>query len=610
MCGIAGIVNFNGKSVEKGRIRTMLDKMQHRGPDDEGIFMDANNGMGFVRLSILDLTAAGHQPMFTADGSHCIIFNGEVYNYLEIRRELEEKYTFKSITDTEVVLYSYLEWGSECLHRFNGMFAFVIYNIVDKSMFGARDRFGIKPFYYNLSEEEFIFANEIPALLSVMRSKPGPNEEVILNYLLLNRTNYSKNTFFDQILKLAPGHFFKLKNNEFKTVRWYSLRQAVKGQSGFNTPAEYYNLFKASVDLQLRSDVPVGICLSGGLDSSAIASVILCEHKHDRFNSYSAVYDGKDKADESEYINEFRGSAINMHFTRPDHKSLMKDLDLYLETLCEPVPGTSEYAEFKVMELAKKHSTVILSGQGADEVLGGYEYFFGAYLKELLTGFKLRAFFLEVLKQRKFGMFQKSLKYLVFFLIPAWMKLFMLKDRRVLVEREFRRKYRKSPLALLRNLYGFTTLKDYFIRHFEYKFEHHLMWADKSGMCFSIETRFPFLDHRLVEKTLKTKASLIMKDGWTKYILREAFEGVMPEKIRKRVSKIGFATPENDWLRTEVFRNFINELLDSRQFNNRLYFNPPAIRKLWQDHLSGKVNEANSIWKIVHLELWLQKYID
>lgn len=610
MCGIAGIVNFKGQAIENGRIRAMMDKMNHRGPDDEGIFLNANTGLGFVRLSIIDLTPAGHQPMFTNDGRHCIIFNGEVYNYLELRKVLEEKYAFKSHTDSEVVLYSYLEWGSECLGRLNGMFAFVIYNIQEESLFGVRDRFGIKPFYYHLSGDEFIFASEIPPILSAMRSKPEPNEEVILNYLLLNRTNYSSDTFFEQITKLPPGHFLELKEKVFQINQWYNLRNEIKGKVGFDSPAEYYKLFKDSIDLQLRSDVPVGICLSGGLDSSAIASAILKEHKHDKFNSYSAVYADTDKADESEYINEFQGSGMNMHFIHPDHLSLMRDLDQYLETLCEPVPGTSEYAEFKVMELAKSHSTVILNGQGADEVLGGYEYFYGAYLKELLFGLKFREFYSEILKQRKFRTLNKSLKYLIFFMLPARLKLVLLKDRREMVNRKFLLKHQIASINLLKNLYGFSTLQDYFLRHFEYKFEHHLMWADKSGMHFSVETRFPFLDHRLIERTLNTKTELIIKDGWTKYILREAFEGLMPEKIRKRKSKIGFETPENNWLRTDIFKSFIENILDSEQFNNRPYFNPLAIKKLWNDHLLGKVNEANTIWKIVHLELWLRKFID
>ena len=610
MCGIAGIIDFRNNDIDQGRIKAMMDKMRHRGPDDEGLYLDNNVGLGFVRLSILDLSPAGHQPMFSEDGGYCIIFNGEVYNYLEIRKELEGKYNFRSNTDTEVVLNSFLEWGSDCLEKFNGMFAFAIYNLKNRSVFGARDRFGIKPFYYRLSGDEFIFASEIPPILHVMPEKPKANDPVILNYLLLNRTNYSTDTFFEGIKKLPPGHYFELAGHEFKTFQWYSVRKKIDDTADFISADEYSELFRKSIDLQLRSDVPVGICLSGGLDSSAIAATILKEHRHERFNSYSAVYNIPDKADESEYINEFRGSSMEMHFTSPDEHSLMQDLDIYIEALCEPVPGTSEYAEFKVMELAKKHSTVILNGQGADEVLGGYEYFYGAFLKELLLKGRFRKFLTEIFEQRKFGNFRKSIKYLIFFLLPSKAKILMLKDRRLLLDKTFLKKYRSDSLKTLRNLYGFSSLKDYFIRHFEHKFEHHLMWADKSGMHFSIEARFPFLDHQLIEKTLATQTDLIIKNGWTKYILREAFEGVMPDKIRLRKSKIGFATPEHQWLRTEKMKNLINGIFDSSSFNNRHYFNPVEVRKLWNAHLYGRVKEANTIWKFVHLELWLRKYID
>jgi len=609
MCGIAGIVNFDGNKIDKAKLYQMMNTMKHRGPDDEGYFIDDTVGLAMVRLSIIDLSQAGHQPMFSSDGRYCIVFNGEVYNYIELRETLKRKYIFKSETDTEVVLYSYIEWGEQCLAKFNGMFAFTIYDTATKSLFGARDRFGIKPFYFHKSSHQFIFASDTPPLLKVMPGKPTVNDAAVMNYLMLNRTNYSEETFFKEIIKLSPGSFFTLNNLVFKVKRWYALRVSSSGKS-FKSSEEYYNSLKKSVQLQLRSDVPVGICLSGGLDSSAIASIILKEYPHTEFHSYSAVYNPGDKADEQEFIKEYEGTQLKMHYTSPNHEGLLDDLDQYIEMLSEPVPGTSEYAEFKVMQLAQQHSTVILNGQGADEVLGGYEYFYGAYLKELLFKFKIRKLIHEVNSLKKHHTLKKSLKYLLFFMLPSRLKMIMLKDRRHLINKHFYKQNCSYSLKLIKQLYNFPTLKDYFFNHFAYKFEHHLLWADKSGMRFSVETRFPFLDHNLIESTIDCAPDMILKNGWTKHILREAMTGVLPEKIRTRKSKIGFETPEHDWIRQAHYVKFIKEIFQSASFKNRKYFNQDNIKALYQKHLDGTVNEANTIWKIIHLELWFRKYID
>jgi asparagine synthase (glutamine-hydrolysing) len=609
MCGIAGIVNFDGKKVDKAELYQMMNAMKHRGPDDEGYFIDDTVGLAMVRLSIIDLSHAGHQPMFSSDGRYCIVFNGEVYNYIELRETLKEKYVFSSNTDTEVVLNSFIEWGDQCLDKFNGMFAFTIYDKATKSLFGARDRFGIKPFYYHKSSHQFIFASDIPPLLKIIPRKPTVNDAAVMNYLMLNRTNYSEETFFKEIIKIPPGAFFTLNNSVFKIKRWYDLHISSSGKS-FKSPGEYYNSLKESVQLQLRSDVPVGICLSGGLDSSAIASIILKEYPHSEFHSYSAMYNPGDKGDEQEFIKEYEATLLKMHYTSPSHKGLLDDLDQYIEMLSEPVPGTSEYAEFKVMQLAKQHSTVILNGQGADEVLGGYEYFFGAYLKELLFKFKIPKLINEVNSLKKNHTLKKSLKYMIFFMTPSYLKMILLKDRRRLINKDFYKQHFSYSLKLIKQLYNFPTLKDYFFSHFAYKFEHHLLWADKSGMCFSVETRFPFLDHNLVESTIDCEPDMILKSGWTKHILREAMTGVLPEKIRTRKSKIGFETPEHDWIRQPHYVKFIKEIFQSVSFKNRKYFNQENIKTLYQKHLDETVNEANTIWKIIHLELWLRKYID
>ncbi|NOU48479.1 MAG: asparagine synthase (glutamine-hydrolyzing), partial [Bacteroidales bacterium] len=266
MCGISGIINFNNSPVEENQLRVMMKKIKHRGPDDEGIFIDNNVGLGFVRLSILDLSPAGHQPMFSHDKRYIIVFNGEVYNYLEIRDELKHKYAFETGTDTEVILAAYQEWGELCLDKFNGMFAFVIFDIKTKDIFGARDRYGIKPFYYYRDDRQFIFASEIKSILPLIDKKA--NDIAIYDYLLYNRTDHTDETFFQNIHKLQHGSYFKICNGKFDFFKWYVLNEKIINSE--ITTEEYRKLFNNSLALRLRADVPVGVSLSGGIDSSSI----------------------------------------------------------------------------------------------------------------------------------------------------------------------------------------------------------------------------------------------------------------------------------------------------------------------------------------------------
>lgn len=609
MCGIAGIINFNNNPVDELSISKMIRAMKHRGPDDEGMFFEHHVGLGFVRLSILDLSQSGHQPMVSENGRYIIVFNGEVYNYVELKEKLKEKYQFNSNTDTEVVLKSYIEWGESCLDKFNGMFAFAIYDTIEKTLFGARDRFGIKPFYYFYNYNQFIFASDIPPILTNQNVSAFPNNEVIFNYLLTNRTNYSEKTFFDNILKLNPGHKFKIENKKLTISQWYNIENH-NITEGFNSSTEYDKVFIEAIKIQLRSDVPIGICLSGGLDSSSIAAVLLKAFKVNNLHAYSAIYNKGDVGDEQDFIHIFSNEKMNMHFVKPTAESFLNDIDEYVNALSEPVPGTSEYAEFKVMQLAKQYSTVILNGQGADEVLGGYDYFYSAYLKELILKFYFLQFLKECFYLKKHNKLLPTLKYLLFFLAPINIKRYILKKKNNIFKPKFYYNNKIYATQIIKQFYTFKSLKKFFKNHFKHKFEHHLLWADKSGMYFSLETRFPFIDHHLIEKTLSTSNSNILKNGWTKNILREAMINKLDDKIRLRKDKVGFETPEAEWIREPAFKNFINEIINSTSFNNRPYFDANKIKLLVNQHNAYKANHANLIWKTIHLELWLRKFID
>ncbi len=647
MCGICGIIKYDNSAPETEKIQKMMSVMKHRGPDDEGMFTEGNIGLGFVRLSILDLSPLGHQPMFSdgkalsAEGKalkpgqypqalsaerlaqerYVIVYNGEVYNYLELRDELRDKgYAFKSNTDTEVVLNSFIEWGEDCLNKFNGMWALVIYDREKKEIFCARDRYGIKPFYYYQDEEQFIFASEIPPILSILNKKPTANNQAIFDYLVFNRTDQTEQTFFKEIKKLQHGHTLKIQNSKFKIQKWYELRDRVKNTEGFRSAEEYRELFSSAVGLRLRSDVPVGVCLSGGLDSSSITSILLKDYEKKDLNTFSAVY-GKDKrGDETEFINLYRNEAkiptsrdehtiSNMFYTSPCAETLYEDMLTFIKAHGEPIPSTAPYAQFKVMQLAQSNVVVTLDGQGADEELAGYHYFFGFYFKDLLKKFRWIKLFSEMFSYVKIHKSIYGIKTFAYFLLPRFLKTKARVGEKGYLFPGFTDTYSKNN-TIAGELYNSKSLNEALLDHFEYKLEHLLKWEDRNSMWYSLESRVPFLDYRLVEKTLASPSDTKIKDGMTKHILREAMKSILPEKIRMRKDKIGFMTPEDEWFRTGVFKDLILEILNSESFKNRKIIDSEKVKSLYQKHLNKEIQISKEIWKWINLELWFREFID
>ena len=606
MCGISGIINFNNKPVEETNIRVMMHKMKHRGPDDEGLFIDDTIGLGFVRLSILDLSPAGHQPMFSKDGQYVIVFNGEVYNYIEIREELKPKYTFVTGTDTEVILAAYQEWGEECLNRFNGMFAMAIYNVKTKEIFTARDRFGIKPFYYYQDEERFLFASEIKSILPLISNKK-PNNDIIYDYLLFNRTDHTENTFFKNIKKLPHGFRLKIKNDEVSIKKWYNLSDKLKNNQNL-TPKEYRELFKDSLKLRLRADVPVGVTLSGGIDSSSIVASLINDFKLLDLNTYSAVFD-KEPSDESEFIDQFKSILKNMHFISPNAEDFMENILEFINAHNEPIPDTSPFVQYKVMELASSEVKVTLDGQGADEQLAGYHYFFGSYYIELFKRFKFLKFIKENIYYFKNHKSINALKFFIYYLLPSSFQNKVSSQIFSSINADFFNA-NKDRKKINKMLYNPKSLNESLLQHFEYKLEHLLKWEDLNSMHFSIESRVPFLDHRLVEATLSTPSFQKINRGETKHILRESLKDILPVKITQRKDKKGFDTPQDKWFRTEKLKNYIFELINSESFKSRGYFNSEIANVQYKKHLEGKIDISKEIWKWINLELWFRKFID
>ena len=614
MCGICGIINFDQSPVSAESIQTMMAIQKHRGPDDDGVFVENNIGLGFVRLSILDLSSAGHQPMFSADDRYVAVYNGEIFNYIELREELKALgHPFKSDTDTEVLLCAYQQWGEACLHRFNGMWAFVIYDRQEKTIFAARDRYGIKPFYYYLTDSFLAFASEIPPLLRLLPGKPEPDQQSIFDYLVFNRTDQTERTFFSDIKKLQHGHCFSLNPADSLSAlpirKWYDLRNRVTNAEGFETPNAFYDMFSSAVGLRLRSDVPVGVCLSGGLDSSSIVSVLLKEYQQKDLNTFSAVYPPGWYGDESEFINLYRPELKHMFFTTPDAMTLQADLATFVRAHAEPIPSTSPYAQFKVMALAKDHVVVTLDGQGADEELAGYHYFYGFYYKDLLRQGRVGKLAKEIRRYVNIHHSLYGIKTFLYFLLPQKLRTLARINEKGYLNHEFAHAY-QSRNTISGSLYSADSLKDALLDHFEYKLEHLLKWEDRNSMWFSLEARVPFLDHRLVEKILAAESDMIIRNGETKYILRQAMKGVLPEAIRTRQDKMGFETPQDQWFRTKTWQKVIFGVLQSQTFRQRNLIDAESALQKYRQHLDGRVNIAREIWKWIHLELWFREFVD
>ena len=603
MCGISVIINKKEK-VNKNKILKMMDTMKHRGPDDQDFWVDKNIGMGFVRLSILDLSKKGRQPMFL-DDRYIIVFNGEIYNYIELKKELVSKgYSFNSNTDTEVILAAYDCWGKDCINRFNGMWAFSIYDRLNNSFFISRDRFGIKPLYYSFSDDALIFSSDIPSILAISNNSHSINDSVMYDYLALNRTNHSNETFFDNIFRLLPGHNAIISDFNVKIERWYNLENNVKNI--VNNQNGIVPILKTAINEQLRSDVPIGLCLSGGLDSSSIASMMLEEIQFNDFHTFSAIYDDTFEKNEEKYINLYKDKIKNMHYVRPNIDSLVKDFDEFVTAMVEPVTTSSEYAEFKVMQLAQNHCTVLLNGQGVDEIFGGYKYIFGPYLIELMQQKKYYSFFKEWTKYFQVNKDLQAYKSFLFHLLSDKWKNSLIKKNRKYINQDFH-KSSKISSTLSSELYNAKSLLQSSIKHFEHKFEHHLIWADKSGMWFSLETRFPYLDHRFVESSLALSSGDKIKNGIPKYLFKESMKKYLPEKIYSRTDKIGYETPEKKWFLDKKFKDLLNDIISSNNTVVSNYFNTNELQKIINMN-ELREQDAQVLWKVASVGLWSEKF--
>ncbi|MBI3135925.1 MAG: asparagine synthase (glutamine-hydrolyzing) [Bacteroidetes bacterium] len=552
MCGISGIIKKNNTPVQVAEITAMNNLVAHRGPDGEGFYYGPGFAFGHRRLSIIDLSENGHQPMEYND-KLVITFNGEIYNYLEIRNELKEKgYDFRSESDTEVILAAYQCWGEDCVKHFNGMWAMAVYDKITETIFCSRDRFGVKPFYYTVSENAFVFGSEIKQVLP-FAGKITYDQKVVLDYLIIGFEDHSSQTFFRNVFKLMPSHnlVYNLRNHEFVIKPYYEIEfnQATGSLNEAEAIETYRHMLESAVQLRLRSDVKVGTCLSGGMDSSSVAAIAAKQYTQNAGQQFTAIHAQAtelniDESDKAKIVSDH--CHLNLEIIKPSETDFLNVLDEVIYTQEEPFGSPSVFMQYFVLKKARElNCLVMLDGQGGDETLLGYEKYYPAYLASLKGIRNKWSGFMKSAENSSLSRMQ-VLKYFVYF-TKYRVRIRHVKKRCHFLKREILNSYESAELKQLSEAY-LDIQKMQLLEIKNLQLPHLLRYEDKNSMRNSVETRLPFLDYRVLQTALSVNNGYKIKNGWTKYILRKSMEKLLPESIVWRRNKLGFNAPEKTWL--------------------------------------------------------------
>lgn len=629
MCGICGIYYRDpDRMVEESLLIRMADTIRHRGPDDRGFYMDGNLGLGHQRLSIIDLTAAAHQPMMNENGRYWIVYNGEIYNYMELRQDLiSSGYTFRSYSDTEVILHLYEQEGSACVQRLNGMFAFVIWDRQEKTLFIARDRFGIKPFYYLSKDGVFGFASEIKTLFCLDVVQPELNPEGLADYLTFQFCLGEK-TLFRSIKKLLPGHWMMVRaDGSIEIQKYWDLDFTIDTDH----TEEYFQhyllrLLEDSVRIQLRADVPVGAHLSGGLDSSTV--VCLASSMLSRpIYTFSGAFKAGVAYDETAYAHIVAESCHTNHYeVYPDAEDFVEILPRLIYMMDEPVAGPGLFPQYYVSQLARQHVKVVLGGQGGDETFGGYARYLIAYLEECIRGGiegtqddqNYVVTFESILPNlTQLRGYQPLLSYFWqdgLFDTPA-RRYFRLIDRsngtRQWVSPDLiPSKSEYDPFEAYMALFNEGECHSYInkMTRFDQKtlLPALLQVEDRTSMAVSLESRTPLLDHRIAELVASMPPKIKYKGGRSKHIFREVVQHIVPRQIYERKDKMGFPVPFSDWYRSGLLREYVCDNLLGDRARRRGFFQTDQIESL----LDSERAYGRGLWGMLSLELWAQAYLD
>jgi asparagine synthase (glutamine-hydrolysing) len=664
MCGILALWNRSGGALDPARVAHMNALLHHRGPDDEGYVLFATHtgerrtywgpdtpedvrrsrtlyapstdiadaaretaagprtpaDLALVgrRLAIIDLTPNGHQPMCTPDGVLWLTFNGEVYNYLELRDELAALgHTFHTTGDTEIILHAYQQWGLDCLPRMNGMWGFAIWDPPRRRLVVVRDRLGVKPMYYTEVEGTLAVSSEITPLLAFRRAAglaPEPHWPVVRRFIDRVLIDAGDETFFAGVHRLPPAHLMIASEERAQIERYWDIPAASRnGFSPVGAADEFHALFEDSVRLRLRSDVPVGTCLSGGLDSSSVVSTAAPMLPH-AMHSFSVAYDEGGPYDERRYMRAvIERYGLEAHITVPDGGDLFDVLPRIVRHQEEPGGAGGLYSQWHVMRLAHAVGIkVLLDGQGGDELLAGYTTYLFFHLNDLLARGQLVAWtslVRDVARLHRLGTLH-TLGRALEGVIPR--PIFALASRhigagRTLVLGPTLVATRDEALEEAPHRFADRLTQQQFadITHF---LPSLLRYEDKNSMAHSIEARLPFLDYRLVEFAFQLPPEAKIRHGVTKAVLRDAMKGHVPDVILARRDKVGYDTPTDMWFRT-CYRREIESLLLSPRTAARGTFNMPALRERLTEFFGGRPL-PHQVWRWVHLELWFRMFID
>jgi asparagine synthase (glutamine-hydrolysing) len=627
MCGIAGVFEFGSDARPSSAVvRRMCDVMAHRGPDDDGIFTQGNIGLGMRRLSIVDL-ATGHQPLSNEDGSIWIVFNGEIYNHGALRERLIERgHRYRTQSDTETIVHLYEEYGKDCVQHLRGMFAFAIWDSKRRSLFIARDRMGIKPLYYRLSSHNFLFGSEIKVLLAHPEMQPEFNRAALPEYLAFGYLSGDE-TFYCGVHKLMPGHWLEInEEGKLQVAQYWDLQPAKHDNNPHDEQQcveSYRQLLEGAVSSHLMSDVPLGVFLSGGLDSSAVAA-LMTKIRREPVETFSVGYS------EHAYSELPYARAVAEHLKSVHHEVIVSREDFFgaLPKLIwhedEPIVWPSSVALFFVAQLARDRVKVVLTGEGSDETLGGYSRyaftlknvaFDRAYrdvvpnaLRRLVRESIATSSWVNATARRKLthtflGLDGDSW---ISFYFDNFFSAYNQKDQSELLTEEFAEQvhagfayrnvlgyWEKSSGDLLQRLL-YTDIKTYLVEL--------LMKQDNMSMAASVESRVPFLDHALVEWAISVPSSIQIKGMAGKQLLKKAMEDLLPQSIIYR-KKLGFPTPWSGWLAGAQLDS-IERLISEPRSMNRGFFRRTAVEKLFREHRARYRDHYDRIWRLLNLELW------
>ena len=584
MCGIAAIIDYAKIEPKVEDIKSMTDLLAHRGPDGEGIYITSGVALGHRRLAIIDTAHRSDQPM---NRSHLhLVFNGMIYNYVEIREELIALgESFLTESDTEVIIVAYETWGIEAFQKFNGMWAIILYDEQENKIIASRDRFGIKPLYYTTINNKIYFASEIKAFTIIEGWKPKINHPRLLEYLAFNMTDHTNETMFDKVYQLPKSHhaIIHLTTQKMSIVRYYDIKNNKP-----NDGSEFSELLSNAIKIRTRTDVPLATTLSGGLDSSSI--VALMAHKINlKPETFTLAYPNH-KLDESQYallVNEKYNIPYKLISTTEEY--LKKHIDNLVYSQDEPFTGATVMAQSNIYEnIQLKGYKVVLGGQGGDEILCGYDKFSIGYFKEKVKRNPIQALkeLYHFQKLKSFGIVD-AIQSIIFY------------------ERNKKKKdISWYPLTTNQTTKRYVRNKENNIFEMSYNLlfglglSALLRYEDRNSMSYGVESRLPFMDYRLVEYCLNMSSDLKLKKGITKTILRETMNGIVPEGIINRKDKMGFVTPQNEWMNDnkDFYLKLASEALDNMPFVNR-------------EELEVKINiDNNLLWRVINTGKWINKF--